>query len=95
MVDASLVGVLCVADRPGEPLDELCRGVVSAQVHRADVLVEPGRRVGRDGGWVCGDDDSRHVELLFGLGVDVGLGHPLLWRRVHLRGASGERGVRG
>ena len=60
------VGVLRVANGPGEPLDELCRRMVGAQVHRMDVLVEPYGGVGGKGGWIGGDDDSWHPRLLFG-----------------------------
>jgi len=40
------LGVPSIADRPGESLYELCRCVISAQVHGIDLLVEPHGGVG-------------------------------------------------
>ena len=56
--DASVT--LGVADRPREPLDELGGGVISAQMHRADVLVEEDRRGSGTPVGVGRDDDPRH-----------------------------------
>lgn len=61
-----IAGVLGVADRPGQPLDELGCRVVGAQVYRLDALIEPDRGVGGQRGWIGGDDDSWHPKLLSG-----------------------------
>jgi hypothetical protein len=85
MIGLLVGGVLGVADRPGDSLDELGRGVVGAQVYRLDLLIEPYGRARRQRGWVCGDDDSWHPKLLLGtLAVVWWARHPL--RKVDVYG---------
>jgi len=55
----SFLDALSVADRPPEPLDQLRRGVIVAEVLRADSLVQEHRSIGSLG-FLGGDDDSGH-----------------------------------
>ncbi len=64
-VDLHTLCVLGVADRPAEPLDELHRRVVVAEMHRVDPLVEQCRGV-VSVGLVGYHDDSGHGSPFLG-----------------------------
>jgi hypothetical protein len=57
------LGVLGVADRPGEALDELRGGVAGGQVDGLDALIQEHGGVWWWRGGVCDDDYTRHGEV--------------------------------
>jgi hypothetical protein len=63
-----IAGVLGVADRPGQPLDELGCRVVVLRCTDWTCSSSQTEGVGGQRGWIGGDDDSWHPKLLSGLG---------------------------
>jgi hypothetical protein len=57
--DLDPLGLLGVADRPAQSLDELHGRVIGAEMHRVHTLVEQQQGVPRLG-LICSHDNSRH-----------------------------------
>ena len=64
LIRVCALGILGVANGPGEPLDELGCRVAGAQMHRVHLLVEQHRRVVRELERVGCDNDSGHRDSL-------------------------------